>query len=52
MQTNRLTGHIDLNRPNGQCRIIVFELIFIVKDIGLISCPNLNFKYKIDILHN
>ena len=21
MQTNRLTGHIDLSRPNGQCRI-------------------------------
>jgi hypothetical protein len=21
MQTNRLTGHIDLSRPNGKCRI-------------------------------
>ena len=26
--------------------------MFIVKDMGRISCPNMNFKYKIDILHN
>jgi len=35
MQTNRLTGHIDLSRPNGKCR-----LIFVAK-----------FKDKVYILH-
>ena len=39
-------------KTNAKSKIIDFELMFIVKDMGLISFPNLDFEYKIDILHN
>jgi hypothetical protein len=34
MQTNRLTGHIDLSRPNGKCRLILSLRYFnqVIKD--------------------